>query len=118
MDLTHISGSWPYWGVLIAAMVEGEIAYLGAAALVAAGQLNPWAVVGAGTVGFNNSGNANRIDMLALELSAANRAVALSTASSLTIGEVGPYKGITTNSQPPTCITGLLPKRSAAHPHK
>src|SRR5262245_45524961 len=32
-------------------MVEGEIAYLGAAALVAAGQLNPWAVVGAGTVG-------------------------------------------------------------------
>jgi hypothetical protein len=51
VDLTHLSGSWLYWGVLIAAMVEGEIAYLGAAALVAAGQLNLWAVVGAGTVG-------------------------------------------------------------------
>jgi membrane protein DedA with SNARE-associated domain len=41
----------PYIGVLTAAVVEGEIAYIGAAALVAQGQLNPWAVLVCGTVG-------------------------------------------------------------------
>ena len=41
----------PYIGVLIAAIVEGEIAYIGAAALVAQGQLNPLAVLVCGTLG-------------------------------------------------------------------
>jgi len=45
------SGNWPYWGVLIAAMVEGEIAYIAAAALVADGRLNPFGVVLAGSLG-------------------------------------------------------------------
>ena len=51
MDLTHLSSAWTYWGVLIAAIVEGEIAYIAAAALVAEGQLNPLAVVAAGSLG-------------------------------------------------------------------
>lgn len=42
---------WPYYGVLIAAIVEGEIAYIGAAALVAHGQLNPAGVLVFGAVG-------------------------------------------------------------------
>lgn len=40
-----------YAGILVAAIVEGELAYLGAAALVAQGQLNPLAVVVAGAIG-------------------------------------------------------------------
>ena len=51
MDLTHLSSAWTYWGVLVAAIVEGEIAYIAAAALVAEGQLNPLAVVVAGSLG-------------------------------------------------------------------
>jgi len=42
---------WPYVGVLGAAIVEGEIAYIGAATLVAQGRLNPLAVLVCGTLG-------------------------------------------------------------------
>ena len=41
----------PYCGVLIAAIVEGEIAYIGAAALVAHGKLNPLGVLVSGACG-------------------------------------------------------------------
>jgi membrane protein DedA with SNARE-associated domain len=41
----------PYAGILIAAIVEGEIAYIAAAALVAQGQLNPVAVLVSGALG-------------------------------------------------------------------
>jgi membrane protein DedA with SNARE-associated domain len=54
MDLTHwAAGSHllPYYAVLIAAIVEGEIAYISAAVLVAQGQLNPVGVLVAGAVG-------------------------------------------------------------------
>jgi membrane protein DedA with SNARE-associated domain len=54
MDLTHLTGHsrlLPYYGVLIAAIVEGEIAYIGAATLVAQGQLNPVGVLVSGAVG-------------------------------------------------------------------
>lgn len=50
-DPSWLSGAWPYWGILLAASVEGEIAYIGAAALVAHGQLDPVAVLVAGAVG-------------------------------------------------------------------
>jgi len=52
--LTHLAGLsrlLPYYGVLIAAMVEGEIAYIGAATLVAQGLLNPVGVLVSGAVG-------------------------------------------------------------------
>ena len=72
--------------------------------------------IGGGTVGFNNSGNANRIDTLAIELTGANRFVALNTASSLTIGEVGPFSGITTNSGNVfLTVTGNLTVAKAIH---
>ena len=54
MDLTHLAGLshlLPYGGVLIAAMVEGEIVYIGAATLVAQGQLHPVGVLVSGAVG-------------------------------------------------------------------
>jgi membrane protein DedA with SNARE-associated domain len=54
MDLTHLAGLsrlLPYSGVVIAAIVEGEIAYIGAATLVAQGQLNPVGVLVSGAVG-------------------------------------------------------------------
>jgi len=41
----------PYAGILIAAAVEGEIAYIAAAALVAEGQLNALAVMTCGALG-------------------------------------------------------------------
>jgi membrane protein DedA with SNARE-associated domain len=41
----------PYAGVLVAAAVEGEIAYIGAATLVAQGQLNAAAVLVSGALG-------------------------------------------------------------------
>ncbi len=41
----------PYAGVLVAAIVEGEVAYVAACALVAAGHLNALGVVVAGAVG-------------------------------------------------------------------
>jgi undecaprenyl-diphosphatase len=41
----------PYGAVLLAAVVEGEIAYIGAATLVAQGQLNPVGVLVAGALG-------------------------------------------------------------------
>lgn len=54
MDLTDLGGIshlLPYYGILIAAIVEGEIAYIGAATLVAQGQLNPVGVLVSGAVG-------------------------------------------------------------------
>jgi membrane protein DedA with SNARE-associated domain len=54
MDLTHLAGlsGWlPYAGILVAAIVEGEVAYIGASALVAQGQLNALGVLVAGAVG-------------------------------------------------------------------
>ena len=54
MDFSHlpsITGAWPYWAVLVAAIIEGEIAYIGASALVAQGQLNPFGVLIAGALG-------------------------------------------------------------------
>jgi membrane protein DedA with SNARE-associated domain len=41
----------PYAAILLAAIVEGEIAYIAAAALVANGQLNAFGVLAAGTIG-------------------------------------------------------------------
>ncbi len=40
-----------YFGILIAASIEGEVAYLAAAALVAQGHLNPIGVIAAGASG-------------------------------------------------------------------
>ena len=53
MDLTHPStlGLWPYYGVLVAAIVEGEVTYITAAALVAQGKLHPLGVLVAGALG-------------------------------------------------------------------
>jgi len=54
MDPTYVAGisnALTYSGILVAAIVEGEIAYIGAAALVAQGQLNPLGVLTAGTLG-------------------------------------------------------------------
>jgi membrane protein DedA with SNARE-associated domain len=54
MDLTHLAGQGhllPYAGVLIAAIVEGEIAYIAAAALVGQGQLNAVGVLVSGALG-------------------------------------------------------------------
>jgi len=51
MSLAGLPGVLPYFGILIAAIVEGEIAYVAAAALVAQGQLNPVGVLVSGTVG-------------------------------------------------------------------
>jgi membrane protein DedA with SNARE-associated domain len=41
----------PYSGIMLAAIVEGEIAFIGAAALVAEGRLHPLAVLVAGALG-------------------------------------------------------------------
>lgn len=52
--LTGLAGQahlLPYVGVLVAAIVEGEIAYIAAAALVAHGQLNPVGVLVSGALG-------------------------------------------------------------------
>jgi membrane protein DedA with SNARE-associated domain len=54
MDLTPVAERWhllPYSGVLLAAILEGEIAYIAAATLVAQGQLNPLGVLVSGAVG-------------------------------------------------------------------
>jgi len=53
MELTHLAapGLWPYYGVLAAAIVEGEITYIAAAALVAQGQLHPVGVLISGALG-------------------------------------------------------------------
>ncbi|MGC4081567.1 MAG: VTT domain-containing protein [Vicinamibacterales bacterium] len=50
-DTAWLAGAWPYYGVFIAAIVEGEIAYIAAAALVAQGQLNAIGVLVAGACG-------------------------------------------------------------------
>ena len=54
MELTVLPGVAalaPYVGILLAAIVEGEVAYIGAAALVAEGRLHPAAVLVAGALG-------------------------------------------------------------------
>ena len=51
LNFSTLSDAWIYVGILIAAIVEGEVAYIAAAAMVAHGRLNPLSVVLAGTVG-------------------------------------------------------------------
>lgn len=54
MDLTQLTGLssyLPYSGVLVAAIVEGEVAFVAAAALVAQGQLNAAGVLVCGAIG-------------------------------------------------------------------
>jgi membrane protein DedA with SNARE-associated domain len=51
MDVAGLSGLLPYSIVLGAAIVEGEVAYIGAATLVAQGALNPLGVLVSGAVG-------------------------------------------------------------------
>ena len=54
MDLTsfgRLSDWLPYTGVMLAAIVEGDVAYIAAATLVAQGQLNPAGVLVAGALG-------------------------------------------------------------------
>jgi membrane protein DedA with SNARE-associated domain len=49
--LTGFAGALTYPGILVAAIVEGEIVFIAAAALVAQGQLDPLAVLVVGTLG-------------------------------------------------------------------
>jgi membrane protein DedA with SNARE-associated domain len=49
--MTLLNGSLPYVGILVAAIVEGEIAYVAACTLVAAGHLDAGAVMAAGAAG-------------------------------------------------------------------
>ena len=49
--LTAMSALLPYSGITLAAIIEGEIAYIGAATLVAEGKLHPLAVLIAGALG-------------------------------------------------------------------
>jgi membrane protein DedA with SNARE-associated domain len=54
MDVTHLTALsflLPYCFITIAAVVEGEIAYIGASALVAEGTLNPVGVLVSGALG-------------------------------------------------------------------
>lgn len=51
MHLSAVAHLLPYGGVLLAAMVEGEIAYIGAAVLVAHGQLHALGVLISGAAG-------------------------------------------------------------------
>jgi membrane protein DedA with SNARE-associated domain len=53
VDLTHPStlAFWPYYGILVAAIVEGEVTYIAAAALVAQGKLHPLGVLVSGALG-------------------------------------------------------------------
>jgi membrane protein DedA with SNARE-associated domain len=51
LSLSALSDTWIYLGILVAAIIEGEIAYIAAAALVAQGRLNPLSVVVAGALG-------------------------------------------------------------------
>lgn len=46
-----MGGVWVYAGILVAAAIEGEVAYLAACALVAEGTLDPMAVMIAGALG-------------------------------------------------------------------
>ena len=46
-----LSGLLPYGGIALAALVEGEVTYIGAATLVAEGRLDPMAVLIAGAIG-------------------------------------------------------------------
>ena len=47
----HVTGALVYVGIGFAAIVEGEVAYIAAATLVASGRLEPIPVVIAGTIG-------------------------------------------------------------------
>lgn len=47
----NVSGLLPYAGVLLAAIIEGEVAYIAAVALVAHGQLNAIGVLVSGAIG-------------------------------------------------------------------
>lgn len=51
MMAIEASGLLPYAGVLLAAIVEGEVAYIGASTLVAHGSLNPLGALVAGAFG-------------------------------------------------------------------
>ena len=51
MDVSGLVPLLPYVGILLAAIIEGEIAYVAAAALVAQGHLNAFGVVVAGAFG-------------------------------------------------------------------
>lgn len=51
MSLEVLAAVLPYCGIALAAIVEGEFAYIGAATLVAAGRLHPFAVLVAGALG-------------------------------------------------------------------
>jgi undecaprenyl-diphosphatase len=46
-----LSALLPYGGIALAALVEGEVTYIGAATLVAEGRLDPMAVLIAGAIG-------------------------------------------------------------------
>ncbi|HWB16988.1 MAG TPA: VTT domain-containing protein [Vicinamibacterales bacterium] len=49
--MSAVNGLLPYLAILAAAIIEGEVAYLAACALVAAGRLQPAGVIVAGAVG-------------------------------------------------------------------
>jgi len=51
MDAIGLASLLPYLGIVAAAVVEGEIAYIGAAALVAQGRLHPVGVLLSGALG-------------------------------------------------------------------
>jgi membrane protein DedA with SNARE-associated domain len=51
MDAGAWGGLLPYYGIFTAAVVEGEVTYIAAAALVADGRLNPLAVLISGSLG-------------------------------------------------------------------
>ena len=51
VDLGWVGLAWPYAGITLAAIVEGEVAYIAAATLVAEGRLHPLPVLIAGALG-------------------------------------------------------------------
>ena len=51
MSLTETQGTLAYFAILIAAMLEGEVVFVGAAALVSRGRLDPIGVLLAGALG-------------------------------------------------------------------
>ena len=54
--------------------------------------------IGGNSLGFSNNAANNSVGTLALEVSGANQGVSFATTGSLTIGTVGPFTGITTNT--------------------
>jgi undecaprenyl-diphosphatase len=51
VSLMKVSTLLPYSGITLAAIIEGEVAYIGAATLVAEGRLHPLPVLVAGAIG-------------------------------------------------------------------